>query len=93
MLGSDNMHATLAHCKEGKYHIFGQYCYTRNVPVFTNSGTFQNLGPKVYFSNFLLSSIEEILKWKLQKFNLKKECIILMKIEWQDNLVFITKLH
>ena len=35
--------------KERKYHIFGQYWYTRNVPVFTNTGTFQYLGPEVYF--------------------------------------------
>ena len=31
-----------------KYLIFGQYWKTRNVPVFTNSGMFQYLGPKVY---------------------------------------------
>ena len=37
-------------CSKGhKYHIFRQYWYTRNVPVFTNSGTFQYLGPEVYF--------------------------------------------
>ena len=35
--------------KERKYHIFRQYWYTRNVPVFTNTGTFQYLGPEVYF--------------------------------------------
>ena len=35
--------------KERKYHIFGQYWYTRNVPVFTNTGTCQYLGPEVYF--------------------------------------------
>ena len=40
---------TLAHSKEHKYHIFRQYWYTRNVPVFTNTGTFQYLGPQVYF--------------------------------------------
>ena len=40
---------TLAHSKEHKYHIFWQYWYTRNVPVFTNTGTFQYLGPQVYF--------------------------------------------
>ena len=38
--------------KERKYHIFRQYLYTRNVPVFTNTGTFQYLGPEVYL--FLL---------------------------------------
>ena len=38
-----------ARSKERKYHIFGQYWYTRNVPVFTNTGTFQYLGPEVYF--------------------------------------------
>ena len=27
-----------AHSKERKYHIFRQYWYTRNVPVFTNTG-------------------------------------------------------
>ena len=39
--------------KEHKYHIFGQYWYTRNVPVFTNTGTFQYLGPEVYFFQYL----------------------------------------
>ena len=39
----------LACSKERKYHIFGQYWYTRIVPVFTNTGTFQYLGPEVYF--------------------------------------------
>ena len=38
-----------ARSKERKYHISGQYWYTRNVPVFTNTGTFQYLGPEVYF--------------------------------------------
>ena len=41
---------TLACSKERKYHIFGQYWYTKNVPVLTNTGTFQYLGPEVYFS-------------------------------------------
>ena len=40
---------TLACSKERKYHIFGQYWYTKNVPVLTNTGTFQYLGPEVYF--------------------------------------------
>ena len=31
-----NQHAC---SKEHKYHIFGQYWYTRNVPVFNNTGT------------------------------------------------------
>ena len=35
--------------KERKYHILGQYWYTRYVPVFTNTGTFKYLGPEVYF--------------------------------------------
>ena len=35
--------------KECKYYIFRQYWYTRNVPVFTNTGTFQYLGPEEYF--------------------------------------------
>ena len=34
--------------KERKYHYFGQFWYTRNVPIFTNTGTFQYLGPEVY---------------------------------------------
>ena len=42
---------TLSPSKGHKYHIFKQYFYTRNVPVFTNIGTFQYLGPKVYFFN------------------------------------------
>ena len=40
---------TRARSKGRKYHIFRQYWYTRNVPVFTNTGTFQYLGPEVYF--------------------------------------------
>ena len=40
---------TPARSKECKYHIFRQYWYTRNVPVFNNTGTFQYLGPEVYF--------------------------------------------
>ena len=40
---------TPACSKERKYHISRQYWYTRNVPVFTNTGTFQYLGPEVYF--------------------------------------------
>ena len=38
-----------ARSKERTYHVFGQYWYTRNVPVFTNTGMFQYLGPEVYF--------------------------------------------
>ena len=34
--------------KERKYHVFRQYWYTKNVLVFTNTGTFQR-GPEVYF--------------------------------------------
>ena len=41
---------TPTHSKECTYHIFRQYWYTKNVPVFTNTGTFQYLGPEVYFS-------------------------------------------
>ena len=40
---------TLACSKERKDPIFGQYWYTKNVPVLTNTGTFQYLGPEVYF--------------------------------------------
>ena len=40
---------TPASSKGHKYHIFRQYWYTRNVPVFTSTGTFQYLGPEVYF--------------------------------------------
>ena len=40
---------TLACSKECKYHIFRQYWYTKNVPVLTNTGAFQYLGPEVYF--------------------------------------------
>ena len=40
---------TPARSKEREYHIFRQYWYTRNVPVFTNTGTLQYLGPEVYF--------------------------------------------
>ena len=41
---------SLAHSKERKYHIFGAIFVHQNVPVFTNTGTFQYLGPEVYFS-------------------------------------------
>ena len=40
---------TTTRSKERKYHTSRQYWYTRNVPVFTNTGTFQYLGPEVYF--------------------------------------------
>ena len=40
---------TPARSKEREYHTFRQYWYTRNVPVFTNTGMFQYLGPEVYF--------------------------------------------
>ena len=50
---------TLACSKERKDHIFGQYWYTKYVPVLTNTGTFQYLGPEVYFFPFLnIESIE-----------------------------------
>ena len=42
--------------KERKYHIFRQYWYTRNVPVFTKTGTFQYLAPEVYFFPFSISN-------------------------------------
>ena len=42
----------LACSKERKDHIFGQYWHTKNVPVLTNTGTFQYLGPEVYFFHF-----------------------------------------
>ena len=44
-----NVWLTPTRSKERKYYIFRQYWYTRNVPVFTNTGTFQYLGPEVYF--------------------------------------------
>ena len=40
---------TPAHSKERKYHIFRQYWYTKSVTVFTNTGTYQYLGPELYF--------------------------------------------
>ena len=52
---------TPACAKERKYHIFRQYWYIRNVPVFTNTGTFQYLGPEVYFFPiFNLELVHEI---------------------------------
>ena len=45
-----NFWITPARSKERKYHIFRQYWYTRNFPVFNkNTGTFRYLGPEVYF--------------------------------------------
>ena len=41
---------TPACSKERKCHIFRQYWYNKNVPVFTNTGMYQYLGPEVYFS-------------------------------------------
>ena len=41
---------TPARFKEHEYHSFRQNWYTRNVLVFTSTGTFQYLGPEVYFS-------------------------------------------
>ena len=46
---------TPARSKEREYHIFRQYWYTRNVPVFTNTGMFQYLGPEVYFFQFIIT--------------------------------------
>ena len=43
--------------KEQKYHILRKYWYTRNVPVFTNTGAFQYLEPKYTFSlSFFLNN-------------------------------------
>ena len=47
---------TIPCSKERKYHIFRQYWYTLNVPVFTETGTFQYLGPEVYFFPFSISN-------------------------------------
>ena len=56
---------TPAHSKERKYHIFRQYWYTRNVPVFTNTGTVQYLGPKVYFFHpMLLEKLTNVFNGK-----------------------------
>ena len=62
-----NFWITPARSKERKYHIFRQCWYTRNVPVFTNTGTFQYLGPEVYcfqpwFYNFFILFLA---KWAL----------------------------
>ena len=53
---------TLARSIERKYHIFRQYWYTRNVPVFNNTGTFQYLGPEVYFFPIFLSGWKYVSK-------------------------------
>ena len=55
---------TPACSKECKYHIFRQYWYTRNVPVFINTGTFQYLGPQVYFfrlAKLVLKSLQALV--------------------------------
>ena len=52
---------TLACSKERKDHIFVQYWYTKNVPVLTNTGTFQYLGPEVYF--FRIKKLGAFLKF------------------------------
>ena len=51
---------TPACSKERKYHIFSQYWYTKNVPVFTNTGTYQYLGPEVYFFRLPLANSSEL---------------------------------
>ena len=38
---------------ERKCDIFGQYWYTRNVPVFTNTGTFWNLKCITFVKHFI----------------------------------------
>ena len=54
-----NLWITLACFKERKYHIFGQYWYSKYVPVLTNTGTFQYLGPEVcFFHAYLLCARE-----------------------------------
>ena len=48
---------TLACSKKHKYHIYRQYWYTRNIPVFTNSGTFQYLEPHIHFLPKYITSV------------------------------------
>ena len=38
-----------------EYHIFEQNLYTRNVPVFTDTGMFLNPGPEVYLLQYRLT--------------------------------------
>ena len=54
---------TLACSKERKYHIFGRYWYTLNVPVLVNTGTFQYLGPEVYFFLFFFPEQQTCQIW------------------------------
>ena len=65
---------TLVLSTEHKYHIFNQYWHSRNVPVFTNTRTFQYLGPKVYLfqGNKQISSIQMTfnnLLWFISPYN------------------------
>ena len=62
-----------AHSKERKYHIFRQYWYTKNVPVFTNTGTFQYLRPEVNF--YQIFSIKIVRKCKFQRILMQKSWI------------------
>ena len=63
---------TLACSKERKYHIFGQYWYTKNVPVLTKTGTFQYLGPEVYFFPLFFSFF--FLTTQIKKYFLHSKC-------------------
>ena len=51
---------TLACSKERKDHIFGQCWYTKNVPVLTNTRTFQYLGPEVYFFRWVFFFYQKV---------------------------------
>ena len=63
---------TPARSKKRNYHIFRQYSYTKNFPVFTNTGTFQYLGPEVYFFHFYLYSMwPQVTYYVSQKENIK----------------------
>ena len=70
---------TLACSKESKHHIFGQYWHTKNVPVLTNTGTFQYLGPEVYFFPSMFSeplNFIHICANLLRKLRLKPQNLI-----------------
>ena len=62
-----------------------QYWYTRNVPVFTNTGTFQYLGPEVYFFRSYIS------KHTIPKI---QNCVFLMNFRTlSEELCFLLIFH
>ena len=78
-----------ARSKERKYHVFRQYWYTRNVPVFTNTGMFQYLGPEVYFFRLThpVDNAWSSWYWIRHKFSIN------MAHSWARHFLHLTPTH